>query len=188
MAIKIYIDQGHNPHSFNTGAQGNGFTEQDITYRIGQLLYQLFLQNDAYTPRLSRPEKDTVLGTANASSLRVRVEQANRWGADVFLSLHTNAAVNPDATGTEALVYSRTSTVAVALGEKILYELNLATGLRNRGIVYRPGLYVLRRTQMPAVLVEMGFITNRQDAHLMVHSPELFARGMYRGVVSYYGV
>ena len=35
MAIKVYIDQGHNPSSFNTGAEGNGYFEQDITYRIG---------------------------------------------------------------------------------------------------------------------------------------------------------
>jgi len=60
--------------------------------------------------------------------------------------------------------------------------------VRNRGIVERPGLYVLRRTEMPAVVVEMGFITNASDAELMVNSPNLFALGIYRGVLQYYGL
>ncbi len=185
--IKIYIDQGHNPRDYNTGAEGNGFFEQDITYEIGQLLYDLLDANPDFEPRLSRPTPDTVLGTTNATSLVARVNEANEWGADIFLSLHTNAAANPNASGSEALIYSRRSTVAAELADDILEELNLVTGLRNRGVIERPGLYVLRRTKMPAVLVEMGFISNRYDAELMAYSPYLFAEGIYRGILEYYG-
>ena len=188
MAIKIYIDQGHNPAGFNTGAEGNGYDEQDITYRVGRLLYDRLAANPAFEPRLSRPTEGTILGTSNNTSLRVRVEQANAFGADLFISIHTNAAENPSATGTEALVYSPASTVAIDVAEQILTQLNLQTGLRNRGIVYRPGLYVLRRTAMPAILVELGFITNPRDAALMVEDPELFAEGIYRGILAYYGL
>lgn len=185
--IKVYIDQGHNPRDFNTGAEGNGFYEQDITFEIGRLLYALLAADPDFEPKLSRPTEDTVLGTSNSSSLTARVRDANSWGADVFISLHTNAALNPNATGSEALIYSKSSTVANALATDILEQLNLVTGLRNRGVIERPGLYVLRRTNMPAVLVEMGFITNRYDAELMVYSPQLFAEGIYRGIVEYYG-
>ncbi len=184
--IKIYIDQGHNPRDYNTGAEGNGFYEQDLTYEIGVLLYDLLAANPEFEPRLSRPTPDTILGTTNATSLTARVNEANAWGADIFLSLHTNAAENPLASGSEALVYRRNSGVADELAEDILEELNLVTGLRNRGVIARPGLYVLRRTQMPAVLVEMGFISNRYDAELMAYSPELFAEGIYRGILEYY--
>ncbi len=187
MSIKIYIDQGHNPRDFNTGAEGNGFYEQDITYDIGVRLFNLLSANPDFTPRLSRPTPDTVLGTNNSSSLTARVREANSWGADVFLSLHTNAALNERATGSEALIYSTESGVAAGLAEDILEELALTTGLRNRGVIERPGLYVLRRTNMPAVLVEMGFITNPTDAELMAYSPDLFSRGIYRGIVKYYG-
>jgi N-acetylmuramoyl-L-alanine amidase len=127
-----------------------------------------------------------VRGTSTSTSLSSRVNEANAWGADIFLSLHNNAAENPRASGNEALVYGPGSSVAIALGEDILEELTKTTGLRNRGIVYRPGLYVLKKTIMPAVLVEMGFITNRGDAELLAYSPELFSRGIYRGVLNYY--
>ena len=184
--IKIYIDQGHNPSGFNTGAEGNGFFEQDITYEVGILLYDLLAANPDFPPRLSRPTPTTILGTSNSSSLTERVREANAWGADIFLSLHTNAATNPRASGSEALIYSRASSVAFNLATDILKQLNLVTGLRNRGVIERPGLYVLKRTQMPAVLVEMGFISNSYDAELMAYSPGLFAEGIYRGILQYF--
>ena len=181
MAIKIYIDQGHNPQSPNAGAEGNGYVEQDITYEIGIRLADLLRQNGNFEVRVSRPTPESSLGTSNASSLRIRVDEANSFGADYFVSLHTNASSNPSVSGSEVLVYTEPS-IASSLGEDILLWLNRLTGLRNRGIVERPGLYVLRKTRMPAVLVEMGFISNRSDASLMNNSPELFAEGIYNGI------
>lgn len=188
MPIKVYIDQGHNPSGFNTGAEGNGYYEQDITYEIGRRLYNLLRDNLEFTPRLSRPTPETILGTSNSTSLVTRVNEANRWPADIFISLHNNAAENVNATGNEALVYGPGASVANALATQILEQLTLTTGLRNRGIVYRPGLYVLKETKMPAVLVEMGFISNPYDADLLANSPYLFATGIYRGILKYYGL
>lgn len=188
MPIKIYIDQGHNPRGFNTGAEGNGYYEQDLTYEIGRRLYNMLLNNSEFTPRLSRPTPDTVLGTTNSTSLSTRVNEANSWGADIFISLHNNAAENQRATGNEALVYGPRQRVANDLAADILEQLTLTTGLRNRGIIYRPGLYVLKETKMPAVLVEMGFITNPTDADLLANSPYLFSMGIYRGILKYYGL
>lgn len=188
MSIKIYIDQGHNPRDFNTGAIGNGYFEQDLTYDIGKRLFALLESNPEFTPKLSRPTPDTVLGFSNSSSLVARVREANEWGADVFISLHTNASENSSATGAEVLIYSLDLPVPRELGTDILEELTRLTGLRNRGLKERPGLYVLRRTAMPALLVEMGFITNRSDALLMANSPQLFARGIYLGILKYYGL
>ena len=185
MAIKIYIDQGHNPESPNAGAEGNGYREQDITYEIGAVLYELFTANPAYEARLSRPNPETILGNSNAESLRLRVADANAWGADIFLSLHANASTDPTVSGCESLVYAR-QTPAYTLASDISESLSRATGLRNRGVSIRPGLYVLRKTAMPAVLVEMGFISNASDAALMTQRPELFARGIYGGTLEYF--
>lgn len=187
MAIKIYIDQGHNPSSPNAGAEGNGFVEQDLTYEIGIRLANLLRSNGNFDVRVSRPTPQSSLGTSNSTSLRARVDGANAFGADYFVSLHANASSNPAVSGSEALVYSSPS-VASELGEDILLWLNRITGLRNRGIVNRPGLYVLRKTQMPAVLIEMGFISNLNDATLMNNSPELFAEGIYNGILQYTGL
>ncbi|MBQ7412629.1 MAG: N-acetylmuramoyl-L-alanine amidase, partial [Clostridia bacterium] len=106
------------------------------------------------------------------------------WGADYFISIHTNASLSSSASGTEALVYTVPS-VAEELGEDILKALNETTGLRNRGIKVRPGLYVLRKTNMPAVLMEIGFISNPSDANLMANNPQLFARGIYNGILDF---
>ena len=187
MAIKIYIDQGHNPQNPNAGAEGQGLREQDITYRIGQEIATLLRRSGNYEVRLSRPTASTVLGTSNSSSLRARTDGANSWGADYFISLHTNASDNASATGVEAYAYAR-GTAAFRLGEDIVNNLSETTGLRNRGMKTRPSLYVLKKTAMPAVLVELGFITNPRDASLMNNSPELFARGIYNGIVEFTGL
>ncbi|MBE6613864.1 MAG: N-acetylmuramoyl-L-alanine amidase [Ruminococcaceae bacterium] len=186
MAVKIYIDQGHNPVNPNAGAEGNGYREQDLVYEIGQRLSEILRANGLET-RLSRPFPDTQLGTSTATSLAARVNDANTWGADYFVSLHTNASVSSTATGSEAYVF-RTGTAASALAESILRQLQFATGLPNRGVFARPTLYVLRRTRMPAVLVELGFISNPYDSSLMAEQPALFANGIANGILAYLGL
>lgn len=184
MAIKIYIDQGHNPVNPNAGSEGNGLREQDVVYRIGQLLAERLRADGRFEVRLSRPTATTQLGSSNSTSLSARVRDANDWGADYFISLHTNAADASSASGTEMLVYSRDSR-AYRLAEDMLDGVIAVTGLPDRGVKLRPGLYVLRKTRMPAVLAELGFITNPGDAALLSGSPGLFAEGLYRGIVAY---
>ncbi len=186
MAIKIYIDQGHNPVNPNAGAEGSGYREQDIVYRIGQELATRLRANPDFEVRLSRPTPETQLGTSNNSSLAARVRDANEWGADYFISLHNNASDNPSAAGTEAFAYAR-DTPGFRLGENIVEEISRLTDLRNRGVKVRPGLYVLKKTAMPSVLVELGFITNRRDADLMYNNPGLFADAVYQGILNFVG-
>jgi len=187
MAIKIYIDQGHNPVNPNAGAEGNGLREQNLVYTIGQELAALLRANGNFEVRLSRPTPETQLGASKASSLAARVNEANSWGADYFISLHTNASSSPNAGGSEAFVFNRPSSAA-SLAADILRNLNETTGLRNRGVSVRSGLYVLRKTSMPAVLLELGFISNPEEAALMRDRPDLFARGIYDGILDYTGV
>ena len=184
MAIKIYIDQGHNPRNPNAGAEGNGLREQDIVYRVGIELAELLRANGNFDVRLSRPTADTQIGTSNSTSLRARVSDANAWGADYFISIHTNASVSQSARGTEVLVYSSPSQAA-SLAEDVVREVTEITGFPNRGVKLRPGLYVLRRTNMPAILVELGFISNPYEANFMANNPSLFAQGIYQGLLVY---
>lgn len=185
--MKIYIDQGHNPTNPNAGAEGNGYREQDITYEVGVLLAELLRSNPFFEVMLSRNTPTEQLGTSVSTSLAQRVNEANEWGANYFISLHANASTNVEASGSEVYVYNY-YTPAYYLGERILIGLNEETGLPNRGIFINKSLYVLRRTQMPAVLVEMGYITNPLDAMLMGEYPEIFAQGIYNGILQYFGL
>ena len=187
MAIKIYIDQGHNPINPNAGAEGNGLREQDIVFRVGVELAELLRANGNFEVLLSRPTASTQLGNSTSSSLAARVNAANSFGADAFISLHTNASTSPSATGSEAFVFSRPS-AAYDLATDILTRMTEATGLNNRGVFVRNGLYVLHKTRMPATLVELGFITNPSDAALMNENPRLFATGIYQGILDYFNL
>ncbi len=187
MAIKIFIDQGHNPMNPNAGAEGNGYREQDLVYYIGKELEALLNSNPNFEAITSRNSPTEQLGTSLSTSLSARVNAANSFGADYFISIHANASEIVSASGSEAYVYSESSP-AYALAEDILIGLSEATGLADRGVFARPTLYVLRRTQMPALLLEVGFITNAGDAALMAENPALIARGIYNGILNYFGL
>lgn len=186
MAIKIFIDQGHNPTNPNAGAEASGVREQDVNYEVGVRLAALLNADPNYEARLSRPTEETQLGSSTATSLRARTDAANSWPADYFVSLHCNANVNSAVSGTEGYVYAL-GTAAAQLAEDMLEGIQDRTGLQNRGVFARPTLYVLRATSMPAVLVEMGYLTNDQDRALLVNDPESFARGIYQGMNDFFG-
>ena len=187
LAIKIFIDQGHNPSGANAGAEGNGLREQDITYIVGRYLYDLLQANPNFSAKLSRETPQTTLGTSNATSLQQRVRMANEWNADYFISIHTNGSVNPEGNGTEAYVY-RLDTESYYLATNIVNAISNRMGTENRGVFARPTLYVLRRTRMPATLVELGFISNYEDAMKMKNDPYGFAFAMYQGILRYFGI
>ena len=186
--IKIYIDQGHNPSPYhNAGATGNGLFEQDLTFAIGCLLGQLLEADGRFEVCLSRPTENTVLGTDNTSSLEARVLGAQEFGADYFISLHINSYDSDSANGIEVFVAEQDST-SYAFGSSLLQGMIQATNLRDRGMKLNPELYVLKNATMPAALLEMGFISNAEDAALLSENPELFAQGIYNGILAYFGL
>ncbi len=188
MPIKIFIDQGHNPQNPNAGAEGNGLREQDITYDIGVRTATLLAANPEFEVRLSRNSPTEILGATTGESLRSRVSNANSWGADYFISLHTNASDSFfEASGCEGFAFSR-GTEGYYLGESILEWISTVVGVPDRGMFTRPTLYVLRKTQMPSVLIEMGFITTERDAYLMTAEADLYALGIYSGILAYFGL
>lgn len=187
MAIKIFIDQGHNPVNPNAGAEAFGFREQDINYEVGVRLAALLNNDPNFEAMLSRNFPTEQLGTSTTTSLRTRARSANEWGADFFISLHANASNNPAVSGSEAYVYNL-YTPAYDMAIRILEGLNYMTQLTNRGVFTNKGLYVLKATDMPSVLVEMGYMTNPSDINLLTTDPQSFARGIYYGILLYYGL
>ena len=187
MAIKIFIDQGHNPQGPNTGATGNGLNEADVTYKVGVGLKDLLEANGNFQVMLSRKAPNEILGISNSQSLTERVRMANRWGADFFISIHTNAVANPQANGTEILTYYL-SGPAYNMAVDILNSIVNLLDMRNRGVKRGNNLFVLRRTAMPALLIELGFITNPSDAYKLETNPEGFSYAIYQGILKYFGL
>lgn len=187
MPIRIFIDQGHNPYGFNAGAEGFGLREQDITYIVGAYLSDILNADPRFTATTSRKNPEEILGYNNSSSLRERVDMASAWDADYFLSIHVNANVNPSINGTEAYVY-REDSEAYYLGEEIVKEIVRRLGTKNNGVYARPSLYVLRRTSMPAVLIELAYISNYEDSILLAEEPYAFAYAIYVGLLNYLGL
>lgn len=186
LAIKIFIDQGHNPRNINAGAEGFGLREQDITYNVGMFLAELLNQDPRFEVRTSRNSPDEILGTSNSSSLAERVKMANNWPADYFLSIHANANTNPDISGTEMYVYKENSQ-SYFLAEHILENIVNILKTKDNGVRVRPSLYVLKNTNMPAVLIELAYITNQKDSEKLRNNQKEFARGIYDGLLSYFG-
>ena len=90
---------------------------------------------------------------------------ANESGADFLVSLHRNSSEYPNQyTGVETLIYDKNGEKA-EIAEDINEELE-NIGFRNNGVKIRPGLVILRRSKMPAVLVESGFINSEEDNRL----------------------
>ncbi len=186
MPIRVFIDQGHNPYGFNAGAEGFGLREQDITYLVGTYLSNILNADPRFEAITSRQTPDEILGFDTNSSLRARTEAANEWGADYFFSIHVNANVNPAVNGTEAYVY-RADSPAYVLGEAVVAEIVRRLGTKNNGVYVRPSLYVLRRTNMPSILVELAYISNEEDAYLLANEPYQFAYAIYVGLLNYLG-
>ncbi len=187
MAIKIFIDQGHNPTGApNAGAEGNGVIEQDVNYNVGKFL-QGFLQNDyRFDVQVSRPTPDTVLGMNNTTSLAARVEAADDWDADYFISIHTNSNPNPAVNGTEVYVYSEQSE-AYNMAQDILQNIVWYVGTKDNGVRVNRTFYVLRKTDMPAMLIELGYLSNSGDAEKLLNNQYDFAYGIYMGILQYFG-
>lgn len=97
-------------------------------------------------------------------SLKARVDFANRGSYDYFISFHRNAFKPELANGAEVFIHPKASAKARGLAEEIQKGL-VACGFRNRG-VKTANFYVLRKTKMPALLIEIGFIDNSSDNEL----------------------
>ena len=112
---------------------------------------------------------------------------ANSWPADYFISIHCNANTNPAVNGSEVYVY-RADSVAGQLARFVLDAIVERVGTKDNGVRENPSLYVLRRTSMPAILVELAYVTNVEDAQKLINDQYAFAYAIYEGIVGYLGL
>ena len=183
---KIFIDPGHNPTGNDTGAVGYGLKEQDVTVEIALKLKPL-LERNGFEVKMSRNSlKDTVAEGLNAS-LAGRYNAANSWDADIFVSIHCNAA-NTKAYGCETY-YCTGSTQGNALAECVQPHMAAETERYNRG-VKSANFAVIKHTNMPAILVETAFIDNYDDNRFLASDDGKYkcAVAIYKGICDYLGI
>lgn len=167
---KIFINSGHCPN-VEPGACGNGLKEADVALSISRHV-EKYLQAVGYSVKVFYYD-----------GLAQICDDANAWGADLFVSIHCNAA-NGNARGTET--YYSGSPEGKKLAEKIQKQLlaKLPSTV-DRGVKLG-GFYVIKYTNMPAVLVETAFIDNSNDAKLLRENEDEFARAIACGITDYY--
>lgn len=175
--MKVFINPGHAPNGIpDPGACSARIRECDVTLEVGELVEKYLNAVGIETMLLQSDDLSEVCLSANVSE------------ADLFISIHCNSVESPYAEGTETWACSGSSNGYI-LAECIQNQIVGALGTVNRGVkVATPGkngLYVLTNTDMPAVLVELAFISNEDDEELLIKSRDEFARAIARGVTDY---
>lgn len=166
--MKIAIDCGHTLRGGDTGAEGCGRLEQNCTREIGSKLVAKLcaLGHDA---RIVSVDSASSLN----ASLSARVNNANNWGANLYVSIHLNAG---GGRGTEVYTYKgREMTQA----RNVLNNICNDFGYVNRGLK-GASLYVINHTNMPAMLIECCFIDSSSD--MARYDAEKFANAICRGL------
>lgn len=181
--MRVFLNPGHDP-LYDSGAVNDalGLRECDVAADIGERV-KLYLELVGLEVFLMQSDnlawESRHLERWNAAV----TDEANRWRADIFVSLHCNAA-DGEAHGTESLIYARGGR-AERLARAITWQITTSLGTTDRGIKERPELIVLHATTMPAVLVEMAFIDHLPEAKLLTEKADVFARAIARGITDY---
>ncbi|WP_346937492.1 cell wall-binding repeat-containing protein [Clostridium sp.] len=173
---RVFIDAGHG--GTDPGASGNGLVEKNLTLSIA-LKVQRILQAQGIEVVMSRTT-DKFLELKEISSL------ANNSGADAFASIHINSVKDaPTANGIETYYYPNRMD-SKPLADSVQKQLLSSTGAYDRK-VKTADFHVVRETNMPSILAECGFITNKSEAIKMGTNSyqELLASGIANGINNY---
>jgi N-acetylmuramoyl-L-alanine amidase len=169
----VVIDAGHGGFD-RGGIPGQSVAEKSMTLDVALLLRKI-LRDAGYRVVMTR-DSDVFV------TLGDRVRIANSYSHAIFVCIHFNSASRAGANGIETYYYSNQS---AALAASIHRQVVAGTTSENRGI-RRRGYFVLRRTTVPAVLVECGFLTNPTEARLALQSSyrEQLAERIANGVMN----
>jgi len=172
----VAVDAGHG--GSDPGASGNGLVEKEVTLAVSKKL-QKQLENRGAKVIMTRKD-DTYI------ALGERARIANSVKTDIFVSVHLNSFSSASANGTETF-YHANSKEGKKLAAEIQKELVKALKMSDRGVKVPPGggFAVLNQTKMPAVLAELGFLTNKDDAKILKTKQNEAAKAISDGIGNY---
>lgn len=170
----IVIDPGHG--GSDCGATRNGIYEKNITLDISKRVETL-LKNKGYVVKMTRNSDDTV-------SLQDRVEISEEFAPDIFVSIHVNSSNSETPQGLETHYYKDNS---LKLAKTVHASLLNNVNANNRGL-FRSKFYVINHTTAPAVLVEIGFISNPSERAQLVSESrkQATAKAIAEGIYDYF--
>lgn len=187
--MKVFINPGHDL-DYDSGAVSprTGLRECDVAAHVGALVKH-YLEAAGCTCELMQSDNLAPTGEGRSRYADRQgptvTETANDWDADIFVSIHCNSAEVEEACGTETFAYDLDGGEGEKLATCIQNQIVGAIGMDDRGVKADPDLLVLKYTVMPAVLVELGFISNADDEELLTGCQDDFARAIARGVTDY---
>jgi N-acetylmuramoyl-L-alanine amidase len=181
MFLLIYLDSGHGGK--DSGASKNGIHEKDIVLKIQKKMESL-LKNFDVDVATSR-DSDVFL------SLDERTQKANKLNADVLVSIHCNSATTTSARGFESYRWTNVDSGTVAFQNVMHQEIirSMGNGITDRG-KKSANFHMLRESKMKAVLTEVLFLSNTQDANLLKDDAFLdkVAQGHVNGLEKFLGL
>lgn len=188
---KVVLDPGHGGP--DPGAVGRtGLKEKDLVLEIAFHLRRLLGQAGVYVIMVRETDRDFGEGEAGSllarkrRDLAYRVGLANRHKADVYLSIHANSISDPRWSGAQVFYHPGRPLSRLLAGS---LQASLAAYLGPNYRLAKPADYrVLLETQMPAVVVEVGFLSNPEEEALLATRAyrERIAEAIYRGLLHYF--
>jgi len=177
----IVLDPGHGGK--DPGAISNNAVEKSIVFKVAEIVKKK-LAADGAIVKMTRTDNNTY------PTLPERVKFTTANYAEVFVSFHANASTSTSAKGTETY-YSVTTNANekedLALATYINNQIVNNAKMYNRG-VKRADYVVIKGSEIPSVLVELGFVTNSEDRAKLVDDKyvQIYANSIYNGIVQYY--
>lgn len=178
----VLIDPGHGGSDVGAVGRDGGVDvlyEKDVNLAVSQYLYG-YLSEAGAKLYMMRNDDSTV-------SLYDRPEIANNIGADLYVSVHSNSFGTDKPFGTTVLYYADGggNTVGKTLARNIQSEIVATLGTHDRGLTNGSEMYVIRKTAMPSVIVEMAFISNPNDRQILAddNCRRLLAQSIARGII-----
>ena len=171
---RVVIDAGHG--GTDHGAIRDDTSEKDITLDVSKKVEDM-LKKQGYAVLMTRPVDSFV-------SLADRVAMAEKFNPDIFVSIHVNSSVRPEITGIETHYYHQES---LNLAQTVHSSLASAIDSKNRGL-FKSKFYVINHTTSPAILVEIGFISNDNERAQLVSEKrkQATAKAIVEGVNNYF--
>jgi len=173
MTNKIFISAGHGGN--DSGAVVNDFREAKIVYSVASKLVALLVR---------KKKKAKFVGKTTATAATIAQMKTEKWTLnDLLIDIHANAASSASASGVEVWISDEKMR---PIAEKICGSIAEKLAMKNRGVKKdsdnRHGSLGILRTGCPAVLVELGFMTNPEDMEKMVNRQNDFAGALFSAV------